>query len=128
MLKYAFMVPRKLKSFDGEQRTYMIPVYKCENDCCLFKFMRVLPDIFSPHKHYTTEVIENYVDDSCIPETGTLPCKKTSDRWKDWIAGNKNHIDGLLKSVHPVLQTVSCRDETAQGRQRKGIAGLQRFL
>ena len=104
MLKYAFLVLRNPKSYYGDQTMYKIPVYKCENDSCLFKYTRVLPDIFTPNKHYITEVIENYVDDTCTPDPYLLPCKKTVNRWKYWIAGNRNHIDGLLKSIGSRLE------------------------
>ena len=80
----------------------MIPVCKCENENCSFKYTRVLPDIMTPHKHYSTEVIENVVDGICTPytpETEDYPCEKTMKRWEDWIAGNHNHVDGVLKSI-----------------------------
>jgi hypothetical protein len=56
----------------------------------------------TPYKHYETEVIENVVDGICTPEdeqTEDYPCEKTMKRWKAWIAGNKNQIDGSLKSI-----------------------------
>ena len=66
------------------------------------KLHEELPDILVPYKHYKAEVIENVVDEVCTPddlETEDYPCEKTMDRWKRWIAGNTNQIDGILKSV-----------------------------
>lgn len=74
----------------------------CGDKTCSFGFVRILPDIMTPHKHYSTEVIENVVDDICTPETPQTedyPCELTMTRWKAWIAGNHNHVDGVLKSV-----------------------------
>ena len=74
----------------------------CGDKTCSFGFVRVLPDIMTPHKHYSTEVIENVVDEICTPETPQTedyPCELTMTRWKAWIAGNHNHVDGVLKSV-----------------------------
>jgi hypothetical protein len=56
----------------------------------------------TPHKHYSTEVIENVIDEICTPETlqtEDYPCELTMARWKAWIAGNHNHVDGVLKSI-----------------------------
>lgn len=56
----------------------------------------------TPHKHYSTEVIENVADEVCTPETPQTedyPCELTMIRWKAWIAGNLNHVDGVLKSI-----------------------------
>ena len=79
-----------------------IPVGKCENEDCLFRFTRILPDELTPYKHYRTEVIEDVVDEVCTPEdpqTQDYPCEKTMDRWKSWISGNQTQIDGALKSL-----------------------------
>lgn len=56
----------------------------------------------TPHKHYCTEVIQKVVDGELTPEsleTEDYPCEKTMERWKDWIAGNVNHVNGVLKSI-----------------------------
>jgi hypothetical protein len=56
----------------------------------------------TPHKHYSTEVIENVIDEVCTSETlqtEDYPCELTMTRWKAWIAGNINHVDGVLKSI-----------------------------
>jgi len=42
------------------------------------------------------------VDEICTPEalqTEDYPCELTMVRWKAWIAGNHNHVDGVLKSI-----------------------------
>ena len=101
-LEYAFHVKRIRKTYNGKCRHLYIPVCKCVNDGCLFNYTRVLPDELTPYKHYETELIENVVDDLCTPEdiqTEDYPCEKTMDRWKVWISGNKNQIDGSLKSI-----------------------------
>lgn len=101
-LEYAFHVKRVQKTYGGKCRHLYIPVCKCVNDDCLFKYTRILPDELAPYKHYKTEVIENVVDEVCTPEdiqTEDYPCEKTMDRWKAWISGNKKQIDGSLKSI-----------------------------
>ncbi|MGF2526163.1 DUF6431 domain-containing protein, partial [Ralstonia pseudosolanacearum] len=68
-LGFAFYTWRKLKTYGGAAKEYQIPVCMCGDKTCSFGFVRVLPDIMTPHKHYSTEVIENVVDEICTPET-----------------------------------------------------------
>lgn len=93
---------RHPKTYGGEQTHLLIPVCKCQNQRCLFKYTRVLPEDLTPHKHYKNEVIEDAVDevvDSNTLETENLPCEQTMENWKAWFAGNEHHIDGVLKSL-----------------------------
>ena len=81
---------------------FRIPVCRCGIENCAFSYTRVLPDGMVPHKHYCAEVIENVIDEVCTPEdiqTEDYPCEKTMDEWKAWIAGNRDHINGVLRSV-----------------------------
>lgn len=91
-----------MKTYGGKSCGFAVAVFRCNNEDCTFKYTRVLPDIMTPHKHYSTEVIENVVDEVCTPETiqtEDYPCELTMQRWKDWIAGNRNHADGVLRSI-----------------------------
>jgi len=88
--------------YGGVSKEYQIPVCRCGDMNCSLRFIRILPDIMTPHKHYSTEVIENVVDEVCTPETlqtEDYPCELTMTRWKAWIAGNVNHVNGVLKSI-----------------------------
>lgn len=81
----------------------MIPRGYCEN---CGHFHNELPDFLSPYKHYSARVIEDVVDDVSTPEDSTTeesPCERTMQRWKDWISGNKNQIDGFLRSIGQTL-------------------------
>jgi hypothetical protein len=66
-----------------------------------------LPDILSPYKHYTAEVIVDVVDevvDISDPAIAEGPCVQTIDRWKKWIRKNITQIEGYLKAVnHQIL-------------------------
>ena len=76
---------RDPKTYGGEQTHLLIPVCKCQNQRCLFKYTRVLPEDLTPHKHYKNEVIEDAVDevvDSNTLETENLPCEQTMENWK----------------------------------------------
>ena len=91
-----------MKYVRGETKCWSIPVFRCENEGCTFGYTRVLPEEITPHKHYCTDVIQKVVDGELTPEcldTEDYPCEKTMERWKDWIAGNVNNVNGVLKSI-----------------------------
>lgn len=90
---------RVRKVHGGDKSYILIRRLKCGH-CS--KLHNELPDIFSPYKHYTAEVIEDVVDDivdSDNTATENYPCEATMKRWHDWINRNTLHIEGMLKSI-----------------------------
>lgn len=90
---------RIMRKYNGDLSRILISRLKCT------KCKRIhteLPDILTPHKHYSTEIIENVVDEVSTPEdltTEDFPCEKTMARWKKWIQINQTQIDGQLKVI-----------------------------
>jgi hypothetical protein len=84
---------------------------KCSQCNCLHN---ELPDILTPYKRYTSEVIEDVVDGTISTDdlsTENYPCETTMKRWTDWIGRNVCLIDGLFKSGTSLL--LSLIDEGA---------------
>ena len=75
---------------------------RCRNENCR-RIHNALPDFLVPHKHYSSEVIEDVIDDVVRPNDelndSDYPCEKTMVRWKAWFERNRKNIDGQLKSV-----------------------------
>ena len=75
---------------------------RCRNENCR-RIHNALPDFLVPHKHYSSEVIEDVIDDVVRPNDelndSDYPCEKTMGRWKAWFERNRKNIDGQLKSV-----------------------------
>lgn len=66
------------------------------------RFHNELPDCLTPYKHYSTEVIEDVVDEVVGPDTTATedyPCEATMHRWQAWIKRNVLYINGMLRSV-----------------------------
>jgi len=76
---------------------------KCSQCNCLHN---ELPDILSPYKRYTSEVIEDVVDGTVNSDdlvTENYPCETTMKRWTDWIDRNVHLIDDSFKSGTSLL-------------------------
>ena len=75
---------------------------RCRNENCR-RIHNALPNFLVPHKHYSSEVIEDVLDDVVRPNDelndSDYPCEKTMVRWKAWFERNRKNIDGQLKSV-----------------------------
>lgn len=75
---------------------------RCRNENCR-RIHNALPNFLVPHKHYSSEVIEDVLDDVVRPNDelndSDYPCEKTMERWKAWFERNRKNIDGQLKSV-----------------------------
>lgn len=75
---------------------------RCRNENCR-RIHNALPNFLVPHKHYSSEVIEDVLDDVVRPNdelnNSDYPCEKTMERWKAWFERNRKNIDGQLKSV-----------------------------
>ena len=95
-LEYRDSVFRIFKVEGGKKNNLLIRRLQC---CNCSRIHRELPDFLAPYKHYTTEVIENVVDEIINSSDFDYPCEKTMQRWKDWILKNKDRINGHLKSV-----------------------------
>ena len=57
--------------------------------------------LFSMHMSIFMNIM-HVVGEICTPEalqTEDYPCELTMARWKAWIAGNHNYVDGVLKSI-----------------------------
>lgn len=90
------------KRAGGAREWYMIPRMECTNKKCACRIHSCLPDIFSPHKHYDAELIEDVIDgvlSSDDPGTEDYPCADTMALWREWAEKNKANIDGQIRSA-----------------------------
>lgn len=91
-LKYRDSRDRIVKKHGG--KTIRISIRRLKCDICR-RFHNELPNILVPHKHYSSEVIEDTIDEASTPEdsaTEDYPCEKTIQRWKRWISRNDSVI------------------------------------
>jgi len=95
-LKYRDSVHRTFKEEGGDKNNLIIRRLKC---CVCSSLHRELPDFLSPYKHYTTDTIENVVDEVIDSEDFDYPSEATMIRWKEWISRNIDNINGHLKSI-----------------------------
>lgn len=95
-LKYRDSVLRTFKEEGGDKNSIIIRRLKC---CYCLSLHRELPDFIAPHKHYTTDVIENVVDELINDGDYDYPCERTMIRWKNWTLRNTSGINGYLKSI-----------------------------
>ena len=104
LLKFYDRRRRIQKSYGGAKSWIIIRRLRCPNCGTLHN---ELPDFLTPYKHYKTEVIENVVDDVSTPEdesTEDYPCERTMERWKAWIKGSREQIDGRIKAISTSLE------------------------
>ena len=74
---------------------------KCTNDSCR-RTHRLLPDKCIPHKHYSSELIEDVIDgvideDSVANEN--YPSESTLQRWRLWAEQFLRNAEGKLRSA-----------------------------
>lgn len=102
MLKHYDSIRRIWKQHGGKTRWLLIERVRCRNDNCR-RIHNALPDFIVPHKHYSSEVIEDMIDEVILPDDelndSDYPCEMTMARWKYWFERNRDSIDGQLKSV-----------------------------
>ena len=99
LLKYRDSRPRIHRTYNGETSWLIVRRLKCPS--CR-RLHTELPDTVTPYKHYSTEIIENVVDEVSTPEdltTEDYPCERTMKRWIGWIFGSRIQIDSQLKFI-----------------------------
>lgn len=101
-LKYYDSIRRIWKQHGGKKQWLLIERVRCRNKNCR-RVHNALPDFIVPHRHYSSEVIEDVIDEVVLPDDelngSDYPCEMTMARWKYWFERNRENIDGQLKSV-----------------------------
>ena len=62
----------------------------------------MLPDILTPYKHYSEEIISGVLDGIVTPEdedSENYPSEMTMVRWHHWFMKNRLNMEGHMKSV-----------------------------
>lgn len=98
-LKYRDKVLRIQRYRDNEPKWFVINRLKCTNESC-GKLHRQLPDEMIEFKHYSSEDIEDVIDE-VIDENDVemTPCEATIKHWRWWFQFNKDQMERQLHSV-----------------------------
>ena len=92
---------RIYKEAGGKKKWILINRLKCTNENCK-RLHHELPDCVVPYKHYSSELIEDVIDDVRTVndlEMEDYPCEGTIKHWKWWHLKNETNINGQMRSM-----------------------------
>ena len=88
-----------MKTEGGTKQFIQIERLKCTH--CK-RLHNALPDFLVPHKHYAAPIISGVLDQIISADdldAEDYPCEQTMKRWHRWFNGNRNNIEGNLRSI-----------------------------
>lgn len=109
IMKYRDSRPRIMRQHGGVTHHVMVERYYCRK---CHHLHTILPDFLVPYKHYSSEVIQDVLDevvDEETPEDADGPSPLTMKEWKLWFKKNFLRMEALAKTA--ILNILGLEEE-----------------